>query len=70
MPSDQVQDFEQGNMEIHRPMPRFEDIFPNLNGAKQFSTLDLHAGYHHIPLDDDSILKTAFTSPLGKYDVM
>ena len=29
--------------------------------------LDLQAGYHHIPLDESSILKTAFTSPFRKY---
>ena len=32
-----------------------------------FSTLDLRAGYHHIPLDNFSIPKTAFNSPFGKY---
>ena len=30
------------------PMPKVEDIFSQLNGAKYFSTLDLRAGYHHI----------------------
>ena len=48
-------------------MPKVEDIFAQLNGMKYFSTLDLHAGYHHIPLDGSSITKTAFTSPFGKY---
>ena len=33
-----------------------------------FSTLDLRAGYHHIPLDEKSILKTTFTSPFGKFE--
>ena len=47
-------------------MPGEEDIFSKLNGAKYFSTLTLHAGYHHIPLEEDSIPKTAFTSPFGK----
>ena len=42
------------------PMPKVEDIFSQLNGAKYFSTLDLRAGYHHII--------TAFTSPFGKYE--
>ena len=50
------------------PMPKVEDIFSQLNGAKYFSTLDLGAGYHHIGLTADSILKTAFTSPFGKYE--
>ena len=49
-------------------MPKVEDIFSQLNGAKYFSTLDLRAGYHHIGLITDSIPKTAFTSPFGKYE--
>ena len=31
------------------PMPKVEDIFSKLNGATYFTSLDLHAGYHHIP---------------------
>ena len=50
------------------PMPKVEDIFSQLNGATYFTTLDLHAGYHHIPLDKSSIPKTAFNSPFGKYE--
>ena len=49
-------------------MPKVEDIFSKLNGAKYFSTLDLQAGYHHIPLDKSSIPKIAFNSPFGKYE--
>ena len=45
------------------PMTKVEDIFSKLNGAKYFSTLDLRAGYHHIPLDKSSIPRTAFNSP-------
>ena len=47
-------------------MLKVEDIFSQLSGARYFSTLDLQAGYHHIPLDEFSIPKTAFTSPFGK----
>ena len=50
------------------PMPKVEDIFSKLNGATHFTTLDLHAGYHHIPPDKSSIPKTAFNSPFGKYE--
>ena len=50
------------------PMPKVEDIFSKLNGATYFTTLDLLAGYHHIPLDKSSIPKTAFNSPFGKYE--
>ena len=49
-------------------MPKVENIFSQLNGAKYFSTLDLRTGYHHIGLTTDSIPKTAFTSPFGKYE--
>ena len=49
-------------------MPKVEDIISKLNEAKYFSTLDLRAGYHHIPLDKSSIPKTAFNSPFGKYE--
>ena len=31
------------------PMPKVEDIFSKLNKATYFTTLDLRAGYHHIP---------------------
>ena len=50
------------------PMPKVEDIFSQLNGAKYFSTLDLRARYQHIGLTTDLIPKTAFTSPFGKYE--
>ena len=50
------------------PKPKVEDIFSKLNKATYFTTLDLHAGYHHIPLDRSSIPKTAFNLPFGKYD--
>ena len=50
------------------PMPKVEDIFSKLNRATYFKTLDLQAGYHHIPLDKPSIPKTAFNSPFGKYE--
>ena len=50
------------------PMPKVEDIFSKLNRATYFTTLDLHTGYHHIPLDKSSIPKTAFNSPFGKYE--
>ena len=50
------------------PMPKVKDIFSKLNRATYFTTLDLRAGYHHIPLDKSSILKTAFNSPFSKYE--
>ena len=48
-------------------MPKEEDIFSKLNRVNYFTTLDLSAGYHHIPLDKPSIPKMAFNSPFRKY---
>ena len=47
---------------------KVKDIFSKLNGTMYFSTLDLRAGYHHIPLDKSLIPKTAFNSPFRKYE--
>ena len=52
------------------PMPRVKDIFAKLGKAKFFTTLNLRSGYHHIALDDDAIKKTAFVTPLGKYEYL
>ena len=51
-------------------MPKVEDIFSKLNEATYFTTLDLRAGYHHIPLDKPSIPKMAFNSPFSKFECM
>ena len=56
------------SLKLTWPMPKVEDIFSKLNGAKYFSTMDLWAGYHHISLDKSSIPKTAFNSSFGKYE--
>ena len=50
------------------PMPKMEDIFSQLNGTKYFSMLGFRAGYHHIPLDEESIPRTTFTSPFGQFE--
>ena len=34
---------------------------------KYSPTLDMHSGYYHIALDDESKAKTAFVTPFGKY---
>ena len=51
------------------PMPEVEDNFSKLNRAMYFTTLDLWAGYHHIPLDKPSIPKTTFNSLSGSMNM-
>ena len=43
-------------------------LFGRLKGTKIFTTIDLRQGYHHIALTEDSIQKTAFTTPFGKWE--
>ena len=52
------------------PIPWVKDIFAKLGQAKFFTTLNLISGYHHIALDDDAIKKTAFVTPLAKYEYL
>jgi len=50
------------------PLPRIDTILDSLQGAKYFSTLDLHAGYHQVPMHPDDKEKTAFISQSGLYE--
>ena len=45
------------------PLPRIDDIFDALRGAKYFSTLDLASGYHLVPVDTSDQEKTGFVTP-------
>lgn len=49
------------------PLPRIEDIFDSLGKAKYFSIMDLQAGYHQIPLHENSRKYTAFSTDSGMY---
>ena len=51
---------------IH-PLPKIDEMYAKLKGAKVFSIVDLRSGYYHIALGKDSRVKTAFVTPFGKY---
>ena len=57
----------QGNLSLI-PLPKIDEMYANLHGAKIFTTLDLQSGYYHIALDNESKAKTAFVTPFGKYE--
>ena len=46
----------QGNLSLD-PLPKIDEMYANLCGAKIFTTLDLQSGYYHIALDKDSKAK-------------
>ena len=50
------------------PLPKIDEMYAALRGAKIFTTLDLRSGYYHINLDEESKAKTAFVTPFGKYE--
>ena len=58
-----------GQISIH-PLPKIDEMYAKLKGAKVFSTIDLRSGYHHIALGKSSRAKTAFVTPFGKYEFL
>ena len=49
------------------PLPKPEDIFASLEGAKFFTKLDLSRAYHQLQLDDESKRLTTVNTPFGLY---
>ena len=50
------------------PIPRINEIYARLLGARYFSVIDLRAAFHNLTLHEDSIPITAFVLPWGKYE--
>jgi hypothetical protein len=50
------------------PLPRIEDLFDLMRGAKVFSKINLRSGYHQTKIRPSDIPKTAFTTRYGLYE--
>ncbi len=49
------------------PLPRIDETFESLSGARYFSTLDLISGYWQVGLTEQAKLKSAFATRSGLY---
>ena len=50
------------------PLPRTDDLFDQLKGAKFFSKIDLRSGYYQMKIRAEDIPKTAFVTRYGQYE--
>ena len=52
------------------PLPRIDDLFDQLRGARVYSKIDLHTSYHQLRVRDTDIPKTAFRTHYGHFEFM
>jgi hypothetical protein len=50
------------------PLPRIQDLFDQVRGARVFSKIDLRSGYHQIKIKKEDVPKTASVSRYGHHE--
>ena len=52
------------------PLPRIDDLFDQLQGARVFSKIDLRLGYHQLKIKAADVPKTTFRTRYGHYEFL
>ena len=52
------------------PIPRTDEMFDRIGGARVFSRLDLKTGFHQIRMRQSDIEKTAFNTKYGQFEYL
>ena len=52
---------------LSRSIPRAEDLFDSVRGAKFFTKMDLHSGYFQVRMRKEDIHKTTISTPFGTF---
>ena len=50
------------------PLPRIDDLFDQLRGARVYSKIDLRTGYHQLRVREADIPKTVFKTRYGHFE--
>ena len=50
------------------PLPRIDDLFDQLRGARVYSKIDLHTDYHKLRVREIDIPKIAFRTSYGHFE--
>ena len=61
-------DFNKVTIRNQYPLPRIDDLFDQLQGARVFSKIDPRSGYHQLKIRSEDVPKTAFRTRYGHYE--
>lgn len=50
------------------PVPHIHDLLNNFLGKRIFTTLDMIRAYHHVPVEESDVEKTAVITPFGLFE--